>query len=163
MEKSNGNGNPVVADESSSLTQEGINLKQRLGLFNGVALIVGIIVGSGIFVSPNGVIQEAESVGLSLTVWALCGLLCCVGAMCYAELGTAILTSGADYGYIMAAHGDLPAFLFLWAMLVIVVPTANAITALTFAKYVLEPLFATCDNPDLAERLLAVLCLSEYV
>ena len=140
-----------------------VTLKKRLGLMNGVGLIVGIIVGSGIFISPKGVLLEAGSVGSCLTIWAICGIVCCIGAMCYAELGTCILTSGADYGYLMAAHGDLPAFLFLWVMLVVVVPTANAITALTFAVYVLEPVYPGCEPPQIAVTLFAALCLSEYI
>ncbi|KAK7114759.1 Y+L amino acid transporter 2-like isoform X2 [Littorina saxatilis] len=138
-----------------------IQLKKQLGLMNGVGIIVGIIVGSGIFVSPKGVLLEAGSVGLCLTVWALTGLICSVGAICYAELGTCILSSGADYGYILQAYGNLPAFLFLWVCLVVLVPTGNAITALTFANYVLQPVSCKEEGPpQAAVTLLAALCIT---
>ncbi|KAL5022877.1 hypothetical protein ScPMuIL_002032 [Solemya velum] len=137
-----------------------IKLKKELGLHNGVAIIVGVIVGSGIFVSPKGVLTEAGSVGVSLMIWVACGLVSLIGAVCYAELGTCILKSGADYAYIMEAFGHLPAFLYLWVALVIIIPTGNAITALTFAYYILQPFFPTCPSPDIAVRLLAALCIT---
>jgi len=139
-----------------------IALKKEIGLGNAVAIIVGVIVGSGIFISPKGVLMEAGSVGLSLTVWSMCGVISLVGALCYAELGTCILKSGADYAYIGEAFGNLPSFLYLWVALVVIMPTGNAITALTFAKYVLQPVFPDCDVPGEAARLLAALCISKY-
>lgn len=146
--------------ESAIESHEGpVRLKKQLGVFNGVAMIVGIIVGSGIFVSPKGVLLEAGSVGSSLLIWAITGVVCGIGAMCYAELGTCITKSGADYSYIKESIGELPAFLYLWVCLAVIVPTGNAITALTFANYILQPGFPNCGSPDAAVTLLAALCL----
>lgn len=63
--------------------------------------------------------------------------------------------SGGDYAYISDAFGPLPAFLYLWVALFILVPTGNAITALTFAQYILQPLWPGCEPPYEAVRLLA--------
>lgn len=144
---------------------EKVRLKKQLGLLEGVAIILGIIFGSGIFVSPKGVIQEVGSVGLSLIIWVLCGLLSMIGALCYAELGTSIPRSGGDYAYIHEAFGSLPSFLYLWAANLIFVPTTNAIMALTFAQYVLQPFFPNCSTPDDGIRLIAAvtLCLLTFV
>ncbi|KYN35286.1 Y+L amino acid transporter 2 [Trachymyrmex septentrionalis] len=144
-----------------SNSDEGIKLKKELGLWNGVAIIVGIIVGAGIFVSPKGVLRNSGSVGQALIVWIFSGILSLIGALCYAELGTMIPKSGGDYAYISDAFGPLPAFLYLWVALFILVPTGNAITALTFAQYILQPVWPGCEPPYAAIRLLAavITCL----
>ncbi|CAL7940110.1 unnamed protein product [Xylocopa violacea] len=141
-----------------------VQMRKQLGLLEGVAIILGIICGSGIFISPKGVITEVGSVGVSLIIWILCGLLSMVGALCYAELGTCIPRSGGDYAYIYEAFGDLPAFLYLWAANLIFVPTTNAIMGLTFAQYVLQPFFPNCSIPDNGIRLLAAvtICLLTF-
>jgi len=106
--------------------------------------------------------QEVHSVGLSLVIWLLCGLFSMVGAYCYTELGTLIVRSGADYAYIYEAFGPFLAFLRLWIESMIIRPCIIAIVALTFANYIIEPLFPTCDQPDAAVRLLAAICISEF-
>lgn len=142
--------------------ENAIKLKPKITLINGITVIVGSIIGSGIFVSPKGVLQEVGSVGISLIIWLACGLFSMIGAYCYTELGTAIVRSGADYAYIFEAFGPFLAFLRLWVEAMVVRPCSTAIVALTFANYVIEPLFPTCPQPETAVRLLAALCISWY-
>lgn len=136
-----------------------IKLKRKITLMNGVALIVGTIIGSGIFVSPAGVFQSTQSVGVSIVVWCLSGAFSTLGALCYAELGTSITKSGGDYAYIYVAFGPLAGFLRLWVALLIIRPTTQAIVALTFAQYAAKPFFPDCEPPESALRLLAAVCL----
>jgi len=143
------------SNSTTSSQDGGVRLKKELGLLDGVAIIIGAIIGAGIFVSPKGVLIYAGSTGAALIVWILSGLLSLIGALCYAELGTMIPKSGGDYTYILASLGPLPAFLYLWVALLIIVPTSNAVLALTFSFYILQPFWSNCDPPDLAVRLLS--------
>ena len=149
-------------DITTVINDDVVKLKPKITLLNGITVIVGSIIGSGIFISPKGVVQEVESVGLSLIIWLACGLFSMVGAYCYTELGTAIVRSGADYAYIFEAFGPFPAFLRLWVECMIIRPCSAAVVALTFANYVIEPLFPTCPQPEVAVQLLAAVAIREF-
>jgi solute carrier family 7 (L-type amino acid transporter), member 8 len=150
----------MKSGETAAEADDGaIKLKPKITLMNGITVIVGSIIGSGIFVSPKGVLQEVHSVGLSLVIWLACGLFSMIGAYCYTELGTAIVRSGADYAYMYEAFGPFLAFLRLWVESMIVRPCSTAVVALTFANYVIEPLFPSCPQPESAVRLLAVVAI----
>lgn len=138
-----------------------IGLKRRVGLFSGIALIVGTMIGSGIFLSPRGVLECTGSVGLSLVVWSLSGLLSLLGALCYAELGTLISKSGAEYSYILEAFGGPPAFLFSWISVFILKPAMLSIICLTLSKYIVSPLFPDCPQSTLLIKLFTIFSIGK--
>ncbi|XP_047472667.1 Y+L amino acid transporter 2-like [Penaeus chinensis] len=162
---------PPSAQDKAASTESpkdngGVKLQKELGLLEGVAMIVGIVIGSGIFVSPKGVILYAGSVGMSLAVWAACGLVAMIGALCFAELGTMIPESGGMYCYLHEAFGAVPAFLYMWVTTVIRNSAGAAIVALTFANYLLQPLFPDCEAvSDAATRLIAaaLICFLSWI
>ncbi|XP_037075075.1 b(0,+)-type amino acid transporter 1-like isoform X2 [Pollicipes pollicipes] len=135
------------------------HLERRVGLFSGTALIVGTMIGSGIFVSPKGVLERTGSVGLSLVVWAGCGVLSMLGALAYAELGTLIPSSGAEYVYLLVGLGPLPAFVFSWVCSFVLKPSMLAIICLSFAEYLVEAFVEECEPPAHVVTLVGILTI----
>ncbi|TRY76857.1 hypothetical protein TCAL_03525 [Tigriopus californicus] len=147
------------ADANDGSEDENVGLKPKMTLLNGCTVIVGSIIGSGIFVSPSGVLEGTGSVNLALLVWIISGVFSMIGAYCYAELGCMIKKTGADYAYIMVTFGPFLAFIRLWVECIIVRPCSQAIVALTFSIYATKPFFPECDPPDTPVRLLAAMCI----
>ncbi|CAF3398829.1 unnamed protein product [Rotaria sp. Silwood1] len=162
----------------AGLPIEEVTLKRHLGLFSGVCFIVGIIIGSGIFISPKGVLAGTHSVGLCLIVWAACGLLALLGALCYAEIGTVIPRNGAEVasgifevllmnhliwiyspigiGSVHERTGDILAYLFNWTNASILRPASVAVLAITFSRYFLLGIMDDCGPPSELVKILAI-------
>jgi len=158
--------NDPRSDSSVNVIQP--KLDKTLGVLGGIGLVVGSIIGSGIFLSPKGVILNTGSVGLSLIVWVLCGLCALFGALCYVELGTAIPKSGAEYSYLFEAFkasplGAVLAFLYAWTATLIIRPSAVAIIAMIFAEYVSKPFYDSEEIPIWVIKLVAFGCIGKYI
>lgn len=107
----------------------------RLGLFSGSMLVVGGIIGSGIFRSPSEVAARVGTSTLTLTAWGLGALVALIGAFIYGELGARMPRAGGTYIYLRDAFGTLPAFLYGWALFFMIGSGAIAAVAVTGANY----------------------------
>lgn len=154
-----GGGGSGGVEGTDATQNNAVHLKRRVGLVSGVALIVGTMIGSGIFVSPSGLLMRTGSVGISFLVWIACGILSLCGALAYAELGTMNTSSGAEYAYFMDAFGAPPAFLFSWVSTLVLKPSQMAIICLSFAQYAVEAFVAECNPPEEVVKLVALLAI----
>lgn len=128
------------APTSGPLDLNGGSLEKHKSLtyLNGLSLIVGLIIGSGIFSSPSQVNANAGSPGASLIVWAVAGVLAWTGAASYAELGGAIPLNGGAQVYLSKIFGELWGFLFTWCAVFVLKPGSAAIIAIIFGEYVVR-------------------------
>ncbi len=110
-------------------------MTRRLGVFDAIMIMVGMVIGSAIFLSTGIVAASIPSAGLILLAWLVGGLLTLAGAFTYAELGAAMPEAGGQYVYIHKAYGELPAFLFGWVFFLAYMTGAVASLALAFAEY----------------------------
>jgi len=136
-----------------------VKLKKEVGIFGGISLVVGTMIGSGIFLSPAGILQASKSVGTSLCIWAGCGLLATLSAISYIELALMIRKSGGEYQYLTAAYGEAFGFLYAWTSVVVTKPSGIAIIAVGFAEYVTAPFYPGCSAPQNIQKCASAFCL----
>lgn len=137
---------------------------RRLGLFSATMAVIGGIIGSGIFATPNVVAQRVGTGAFALGTWVLGGLVALAGAFCYAELGERMPRAGGQYVYLRDAIGGLPAFLYGWALLLVMATGAAAFVAVTFANYAVSLLGAPAGaTVPLAVAAIVVVCGINYV
>lgn len=108
---------------------------RRLGVLDATMVVVGGIIGSGIFLNPAVVAQRSDSSGMIMLAWAIGGLFALAGAFIYAELGARRPQAGGGYVYLRESYGPLVAFLFGWIMLTVNYSGSIAAVATTFATY----------------------------
>jgi len=118
---------------------------RSLGLLDATMLVVGSMVGSGIFIVSADIARQVRSPGLLLVVWLVTGVLTVIGALCYGELAAAMPTAGGQYVYLREAFGPLWGFLYGWTMLLVIQTATIAAVAIAFAKFtgVLIPWFSS--------------------
>ncbi|MCI0403188.1 MAG: amino acid permease [Acidobacteria bacterium] len=121
-------------------------LIRGLGLIASASIVVGTVIGTGIFLVPSDIAREVDSVGLVFAVWIVGGLLSLAGALSYAELGAAMPEAGGEYVFLRRAYGPLWGFLYGWEQFVIGKTGSVASIATAFALF-LGYFFGTLGEP----------------
>ena len=145
-------------------------MKKEINLFSGVAYVAGGMIGSGIFITPNRILELTRSFGLTLIVWVIGAVMAMLSALCYLELVLVVKKSGLEYSYIKESYsfkkkhwshellGSVLAYMYLWSSTLIVRPSSIAIITLTSARYLVRPFFIDCE--ELPEKAVVVLALA---
>lgn len=127
-----------AARPSGGLGGGSLEKHKTLTYLNGLSLIVGLIIGSGIFSSPSQVGSQVGSPGAALVVWAVAGVLVWTGASSYAELGGAIPLNGGSQVYLAKTFGELAGFLFTWVAVLVLKPGSAAIISIIMGEYLVR-------------------------
>ncbi|HJR52493.1 MAG TPA: amino acid permease [Gemmatimonadota bacterium] len=135
------------------------HFKRALGPFDATMVVVGGIIGAGIFINPYIVAQRLPSSGWVLAAWVAGGAIALVGALAYAELGSLFPKAGGQYVYLRDAYHPLVGFLYGWALLLLIECGAIAAVAITFAEYALR-LVGRDDASALPLAIAAIVAVS---
>ena len=130
-------------------------LVRRLGVFDATMLVMGGIIGSGIFVTPAEVARHVDTPVLIVGVWILGGVIALAASFVYAELAARRPEVGGQYAYLRDAYGPIPAFLYGWALLLVIQSGGMAAVAITFARY-----FGDLVRVPLSDSVVAVTVLA---
>jgi amino acid transporter len=133
--------------------------RAQLSLWDAVSIIVGIVIGAGIYETPPLVFRSVTDPWMGLAVWAVAGLLCLCGALCYAELATTYPRLGGDYIYLTRTYGPEVGFLYGWGQLAVIQTGSIGMMAYIFADYT-TTLFHLDKSQGVYFALLAVAVLS---
>jgi APA family basic amino acid/polyamine antiporter len=112
------------------------DLPRKLGLLDALSIVIGIVIGAGIFLVPNLIARELKSTTAILSVWVFAGVVSFFGALACAELGTAFPSTGGQYVFLREAYGPLVGFLYGWSMFLVARTAQIAWMAVTLALYI---------------------------
>jgi APA family basic amino acid/polyamine antiporter len=137
--------------------------QKTLSLIDGVALIIGVVVGTGIFKTPSLIAANTGTEGGFFFAWILGGVISLIGALCYAELATAYPHTGGDYHYLTRGFGRNVAFLFGWARMTVIQPGSIALLAFVFGDYFSQLLPSAFSAPFCAFMVIIALTLTNML
>lgn len=147
----------MISEMSFEENGSGSSLRKVLGVYDGIAILIGITIGAGIYSTPQIIAGYLGSFGPILLLWLVAGIFVFLSGLVYAELGTRMPSTGGEYLYISRCFGPYAGFVFGWAQLFIVRTSAAAGLALIVADYC--GFFVTFDKTSRLLTALAVIFL----
>jgi APA family basic amino acid/polyamine antiporter len=114
---------------------QAVELKQDLGLFSAVTIVAGSMIGSGIFIVSADIARQVGSAGMLLAIWLFTGLITVMAAFSYGKLAAHMPKAGGQYVFLKEAWGDLPGFLYGWALFTVIQTGTIAAVAVAFGKF----------------------------
>lgn len=150
-----------------------VTLMKELTVLSGVAFVTGNLIGSGIFITPNKILMNTGSFGMTLVTWVLGAFIALAGALCYVELCVVVRKSGGEYPILLMAYsfkkknkwvellGRVIAFLFTWTSVFVIRSVSPSIILLTCARYLSRPFYIDCEVPREVVTVLALFVLGE--
>lgn len=150
-----------------------VSLQKEITLLSGVGVITGMMIGSGIYVTPQNILTHAGSFGVCVILWVAVAVVAVCGGLCYVELGLLVRKSGGEFTYLVEAYsfkhrnrgvtilGALMGFLCVWVSFCISGTSSLAISVLLCSQYIIQPFFVGCCVSELAVKCFAIAVLSK--
>jgi len=148
-------------EKGDDTSQDEHHLDRSLTKLNGFTMMVGIFVGSGVFVSPGLVVKRTPNLAIALLIWIVGGFITIMGSCVYLELGGLFPKPGSQYIYIFRTIGRVPAFVYIWSYVTIAAPSGTAVLVNTLGTYACQPFFEHLDSWEAiwTSKLVAVLVI----
>jgi APA family basic amino acid/polyamine antiporter len=124
-----------MAEAQTSLSPKSSGLVTGLGLFDSTTLVMGSMIGSGIFIVAADISRQVQSPGLFLLTWVISGLMTVIAAVSYGELAGMMPKAGGQYVYLREAFGPLFGFLYGWTLFLVIQTGTLAAVGVAFAKF----------------------------
>ncbi|KAL4234499.1 hypothetical protein ACF0H5_006144 [Mactra antiquata] len=149
--------------DDETIVIEKVRMKKSLNLFNCVSILCSLTGHIAVFVAPTAILKYTGSIGLSIVIWVLGGLMNLFLALCFTEVAIMFPKAGGPYAWIKQEFGSFPGFMILWGYIVLITGPFWAFQSYCAALYILQPLFVGCNPPDSAVKLLATWIIVSFV
>lgn len=139
----------------NGLDADSKGLKRTMGYRQGFSLMVGLILGSGVFLSAGMIAEKANSHGMIITIWVTSGFLAMMGALCYCELASIFNVAGSNYTNVLKIYGKIPGFLCAWTTCLIIDPSSIAALGLTIGVYSAKPFYPSDEAAESTAKMIS--------